>query len=369
MKKIEELDLKNKKVVLRCDYNVPLKNGVILDDAKIIKSIPTIKYLIKNNCRVVILSHFGRIKEVNDKQNNSLKIIGQKLSDLLNRKVTFINNCYGEDVKELVDKTSNGDIILLENTRFMDLDNNKESNNDDELSKFWASLGEVFINDAFGSCHRNHASTAGIAKYLPSAIGLLCEEEINNLDPLINVVDRPFTIFMGGAKVEDKLLIMKNLLPKCDYLLLGGGILNTFIKVKGADIKDSLASNDENTLNEVKDLIKMYPDKIIFSTEVVWNNNQIVDINVDKYEEYINKSKLIFVNGTPGKYEEYPEGTKKLFSLLSLANAKVIVGGGDSASAVKELGYENKFNFVSSGGGATLEYIAEGTLPVFEELK
>ena len=221
MKTIKDIDLNNKSVVVRVDYNVPVEDGIIKDNSKISKSLETINYLLDRNCKVILLSHFGRVKTENDKLKNTLKPVGKELSNLLRKPVKFVNACYGDKVKETVQNTKNGEVILLENTRFMDLDGKRESGNDLELAAFWASLGDVFINDAFGSMHRAHASTAGIAKYLEHGIGFLVEKELANLDILVNNTPHPFGVFMGGAKVDDKLPIIKSLLKRCDYILLG----------------------------------------------------------------------------------------------------------------------------------------------------
>ncbi len=368
MKKITDLELDNKRVILRLDLNVPFEANNITDDSRIRKAVPTIKYLLDKNCKVIVLSHFGRIKSEDDKSNYSLKLVAKRLSDILGIDVHFINQCFGEEVKKIVDNIGVSNIVLLENTRFMDYPEKKESKNDFELASFWASLGDVYINDAFGSSHREHSSTAAIAKMLPSAVGFLVDEETTNLNNLINVINRPFTIFMGGAKVEDKLPIIKKLLPKCDYLLLGGGILNSFLKASGIDVLDSLCTSDEMVLKELKELIDNNKGKIIMSNLYEFVNNKILDIDVTPYKEYIFKSKLIFINGTPGLYEkeEYSTGTKMLLEYLKESNADVYVGGGDTAAAVKKFGYEDSYKFISSGGGASLEYVADGTLKALE---
>ena len=374
MNTLKDIDIKNKNVIIRCDFNVPMEGNVIKDNSKIVKSIKTLKYLIDNNCRVVILSHFGRVKSEEDKEKNTLKYVGQELSNLLQREVKFVDKCMGEKVKEFVYSCNKGDVILLENTRIMDYPEKLESSNNLELAKFWASLGEIFINDAFGSMHRAHASTAGICKYLPSAIGFLVEDELNHLNILVKDTPHPFCVFMGGAKVDDKLPIIKSLLDRCDYLLLGGGIANSFLKAKGANVGLSVATNDEAILSELNELMNKYKGKIILPIDFTIDDGIIYDIgskSIEMYKKYIMDSEIIFVNGTCGKFEDdrFTEGTKGLFEALKMSNKKVIVGGGDTVSAVSKFGYENSFYYLSSGGGATLEYIADGTLKALEWMK
>lgn len=371
MKTIKDIDLKNKKVVIRVDYNVPIENGIIKDSSKIKKSLRSINYLLENNCRVVILSHFGRIKSEEDKAKNSLKIVAKELANLLGKNVKFLDNCFGDKVKSIVDNCGLGEVILLENTRFMDIYDKKESENDLALAEYWASLGEVYINDAFGSMHRAHASTAGIAKFLPHAIGFLVMDELEHLNILIHNTPHPFTVFMGGAKVDDKLPIIKSLIERCDYLLVGGGIANSFLKAKGADIGNSIATSDEGILNELKKLMDEYKGKIVLPVDFTIDDGIIYDVgnkSIEVYKKYIDKSEIIFVNGTCGKFEDerFMEGTSNLFKILNDSGKKVIVGGGDTASACIKFGFKDSFDFISSGGGATLEYIADGTLKALE---
>ncbi len=371
MKTIKDIALKNKKVVIRVDYNVPMENGIIKDSSKIKKSLRSINYLLENNCRVVILSHFGRIKSEEDKAKNSLKIVAKELANLLGKNVKFLDNCYGDKVKNIVDNCGLGEVILLENTRFMDIYDKKESGNDLALAEYWASLGEVYINDAFGSMHRAHASTAGIAKFLPHAIGFLVMDELEHLNILIHNTPHPFTVFMGGAKVDDKLPIIKSLIERCDYLLVGGGIANSFLKAKGADIGNSIATSDEGILNELKKLMDEYKGKIVLPVDFTIDDGIIYDVgnkSIEVYKKYIDKSEIIFVNGTCGKFEDerFMEGTSNLFKILKDSGKKVIVGGGDTASACIKFGFKDSFDFISSGGGATLEYIADGTLKALE---
>ena len=371
MKTIKDIDLKNKKVVIRVDYNVPMENGIIKDSSKIKKSLRSINYLLENNCRVVILSHFGRIKSEEDKAKNSLKIVAKELANLLGKNVKFLDSCYGDKVKSIVDNCGLGEVILLENTRFMDIYEKKESGNDLALAEYWASLGDVYINDAFGSMHRAHASTAGIAKFLPHAIGFLVMDELEHLNILIHNTPHPFTVFMGGAKVDDKLPIIKSLIERCDYLLVGGGIANSFLKAKGADIGNSIATSDGGILNELKKLMDEYKGKIVLPVDFTIDDGIIYDVgnkSIEVYKKYIDKSEIIFVNGTCGKFEDerFMEGTSNLFKILKDSGKKVIVGGGDTASACIKFGFKDSFDFISSGGGATLEYIADGTLKALE---
>lgn len=371
MKTINEMDLKNKCVVLRSDFNVPVDGGVIKDNSKIVKELPTIKYLLDNNCKVVILSHFGRIKCEEDKLKNSLRVVAEELANLLKKEVKFIDNCYGEKVKGLVSSCNLGDVILLENTRFTDVPEKRESKNDLELAKFFASLGDVFVNDAFGSMHRAHSSTAGICKYLPSCIGFLVMDELKHLNCLVKDTPHPFGVFMGGAKVDDKLPIIKSLLDRCDYLLVGGGIANSFLKAKGADVGSSIATDDTDILAELNRLMVQYKNKIILPIDFTIDDGVIYDIgnkSIDLFKKYIDMCEVIFVNGTCGKFEDerFVEGTDNLFRVLMESNKRVIIGGGDTASAVKKLGYLDKFYYVSSGGGATLEYIADKNLKALE---
>lgn len=371
MNTIKDIDLKNKKVVIRVDYNVPMENGIIKDSSKIKKSLRSINYLLENNCRVVILSHFGRIKSEEDKAKNSLKIVAKELANLLGKNVKFLDNCYGDKVKNIVDNCGLGEVILLENTRFMDIPEKRESGNDLSLAEYWASLGEVYINDAFGSMHRAHASTAGIAKFLPHAIGFLVMDELEHLNILIHNTPHPFTVFMGGAKVDDKLPIIKSLIERCDYLLVGGGIANSFLKAKGADIGNSIATSDEGIINELKKLMEDYKGKIVLPIDFTIDDGIIYDVgnkSIEVYKKYIDKSEIVFVNGTCGKFEDerFMEGTSNLFKILKDSGKKVIVGGGDTASACIKFGFKDSFDFISSGGGATLEYIADGTLKALE---
>ena len=381
MEYIENIDTKNKKVILRLDLNVTIKNGEIMDDTKIVKSVPTIKYLLNNGCNILIMSHLGKVKSLEDKMQNSLKPVKDVLEKLLEQEVVFVPNTREPDLKSILDSNR---LVLLENTRFEDYPGKLESGCDEELSKYWASLGEVFINDAFGTTHRRHASNYGISKYLPSAYGFLIKQELDGLDPIVNNINRPFAVIMGGAKVDDKIALIKTLVKECDYLLVGGGIANTFLKAEGKEIGNSLYSADY--VEEVKELISIYKDKINTPIDVVVNDNDniktinieditdsctIYDIGpktVEKYVEILRNSNTIFMNGTMGMYEDenYRAGTELLLRGLTDIKANKVAGGGDAVAAVKKLQYEDAFDFLSTGGGASLEYIADREINCFK---
>lgn len=381
MKKITEFELANKTVILRCDFNVSIKDKKIISSEKIIKSLPTIEYLINHHSKVIIMSHLGKVKTKEDAINNSLYIVYEKLCELLKTKVIFSSSTSGSILENKIKSLNYGEVLLMENTRYEDLNNQKESKCDEELSKYWASLGDIFINDAFAVSHRKHASNYGISKYLPSGIGFLIEEEVKGLN-LITNPNRPFTIFMGGAKIEDKLDYIKKLLPKCDCLLIGGALANSFISTK-YNVGLSLYNKDKK--EELIDIIKKYPKKILIPNDVkVLNNNQVLTKNINEltaednildlgpktlsiYIDVLNRSKTIFLNGTAGKYEEenFAEGTKTILETISMTNANTVLGGGD-AIASSEYFKINNFTYISTGGGATLNYLAEGQMECFK---
>ena len=380
MKFIEDINVDNKKVILRLYLNVTIQDGKILDNTKIVKSLKTINYLLDHNAHILIMSHLGKIKTLEDKLRNSLEKVSLELSKLLGKDVCFIP----ETRNILPNILDNHQICLMENTRFEDLDGKKESGNDDDLAKYWASLGEVFINDAFGTTHRSHASNNGISKYLESGYGYLIKEELDGLDPIINNIKRPFTVIMGGAKVDDKIQLIKSLLNECDNLLVGGGIANTFLKAAGYNIGDSLYSMDY--VDEVKDILNTYSSKIVLPVDVVVNNNETIStIDIKEFEsgsiydlgnktlqvyrDILDESETVFINGTVGLYEDerYRKGTVELLDILRRCNNIKIAGGGDALASINTLGYQDAFNFMSTGGGATLEYIANKKLNCFEE--
>lgn len=387
---LRNMFIKNKKILLRCDFNVPMRNGNILDDTKIANSLETINYLISENCKIIILSHLGRVKTEEDKLTNSLEKIKDILENMLNRPVKFSKDILSNETKEMANSLNPGEILLLENIRFLDVPENLESTLNDDTAKKLAELGDIYVFDAFAVAHRNHTSIVGIPKYLPSCIGFLAEKEIATLDKIIKNPERPFTVIMGGAKVDDKLSIIKSLLPKCDHLLVGGGIANSFLYALGLSVGESLKTENPVIISELKKLMLEYKNKFAFPLDAIVSatytteaflkpinkidpNDVIKDVGaktIKKYSDIIKESNTIFLNGTMGIYEEkeYKNGTIEIFNTLKEKKEKVLIGGGDTTSALNNLGFKNVFENVSTGGGATLEYIANPSLPGIEAI-
>lgn len=380
-KTLLDYDINGKCIVLRCDLNVPIKDGKIVDTTRIDKAIDTIKYILSNNAKVVILSHLGRIKSLEDKDKNTLLPVYEYLKNILGYDIEFYKGTRSSELTEIVNKMELGTAILLENTRFEDYPNKLESGCDLELSKYWASLGDIFISDAFGTLHRGHASNCGIANYLDSGIGFLVSKELNELDKLDDPL-RPFVVIMGGSKVSDKLDVITNLVKRVDYLLIGGAMGLTFLKAKGIDIKKSLC--EDEYLSFCKDLLEKYSQKIILPVDYYGSNNlendvRLCDINsfdddfcgydigiqtIDLFKKYINGSKTIFWNGPLGVYENklYQNGTRKIMNYIIENKSYNILGGGDIVSCAELFGLTEKISYVSTGGGASLEYIVNKDL-------
>ena len=370
---LKNIDVKNKKVILRVDYNVPIKDGKILDINKIVASLDTINYLLDNNAKIIIMSHLGKVKTEEDIENNTLLPVKEVLSKLLNKEILFSKELEGKHLEELVSNLKSKDILLLENTRVMDYPNKLESNCDEALSLYWSSLGEVYILDAFASSHRAHASTTGIPKYLPHAVGFLVEKEISELDKIKNETK---TLLLGGAKVSDKIAMIKNLLPTTDKVLVGGAMCATFLKSEGYQTGKTFV--DDDLINECKTLIKT--EKIVFPVDVVTNSGSkeidelteddtILDIGpltIEMFKKQLKNKPLIIVNGTMGKYEDklYENGTKEILNYLNGKNSKVIVLGGDAASAATK--YNLQAYYKSTGGVASLEYLSGEVLPALK---
>ena len=390
-KTIRDLDIKNKRVIIRCDLNVPLKDGQILDDNRIKESLETIKYALDNDAKVIILSHLGRVKTEEDKIGKSLLPVSKRLSELLNKEVKFIKDTRSEYLTNEILNMKSKDIILIENTRYEDVNGSLESKNNEDLAKYWASLGEVFINDAFGTLHRAHASNVGIASILPSAVGFLVEKELIMLDSCVNIKERPFVVIMGGAKVHDKINIIDSLIKKADYLIVGGGIANTFLNALGYDMKKSLV--DLESIDYCKDLLSKYSDKIILpidgysSSEYmdglevsysdldnIKDNQMVLDVgpkSIEKFKPILEKAKLVFLNGPLGvsEFKNFEYGTKELLKVLKEIDSKIVIGGGDSAAAAIRFGYKESFDHISTGGGASLELIEGKKLPGIEVIE
>lgn len=387
-KTIKDFDINGKKVIIRCDLNVPIKDGVILDDNRIKESVKTIRYALDNNAKVIILSHLGRVKSEEDKRSNDLYPVCLRLSEILGKKVEFINETRGNVVWEKVNSLLPGEIVLIQNTRYEDYPDKKESSNDEELGKYWASLGDIFINDAFGTAHRAHASNVGVASNIPSGVGFLIEKELRMLGDNLNNAEKPYIVIMGGAKMNDKIKVMDKMLEKADYVLLGGGIANTFLTAKGYNLKKSIY--DENSLDYAKQILEKYNDKIILpvdgygsleyadNLEVFYDDLKnvrddvmILDIGpktIELFSKYIKQSKTVFWNGPLGvsEFKNFEYGTKKVCELLKESGATVVIGGGDSASAAINFGYKDDFAHISTGGGASLELLEGKVLPGIE---
>lgn len=388
MKNIKDLELENKKVIIRCDFNVPIKEGKIIDDTRIVSSLPTIKYCLEKNAKVILMSHLGRIKEPSDLEKNTLAPVATRLSELLNKKVQFIPETRGELLESTISNMKPQEIVLIQNTRYEDLNGKKESSNDEELGKYWASLGDVFINDAFGTAHRAHASNVGIATHLPSAAGFLIEKEINALS-LLNDPEHPFIVILGGAKVSDKIGVIANLVTKADKILIGGGMSFTFLKAAGYEIGKSLV--DEENIQFCTNIMKEYSDKIIlpidaavtteFSNkedykvkdiESISNDEMGLDIGpktIARFKNELESAKIVVWNGPLGVYEfdKYKFGTDEIVKYLVNNNIKTILGGGDIVAATAP--YKDKIYHASTGGGATLEYLEGKLLPGIAVLK
>lgn len=389
-KTIEDYNLYDKRVIIRCDFNVPIKNGIIMDDNRIIKSLDTIKYALNNGAKVILMSHLGRIKEFSDLEKYSLEPVAKRLEELLNMKVTFINETRGKLLEKAVKKLKPGNVLLMQNTRYEDLNEKGESNNDITLASYWASLGDIYINDAFGTCHRAHASNVGISSLLPNGIGFLVEKELKILEKSISNPNRPFVVILGGAKVSDKIGVIENLVKIADYILIGGGMSYTFLSALGYNVGKSLV--DKENIAFCKKILDNYSSKILLPVDNVVskaisndalvrivNSDQILsdDIALDigpqtikKYSEYLLNSKTVIWNGPVGYSElkKFEHGTKSLFEFLSKLNSTVIIGGGDTAASAINLGYGNSFTHISTGGGATLELLEGKKLPGIESI-
>lgn len=378
---VKDLDVAGKRVIVRCDFNVPRKDGKITNDNRIIQALPTIKYLIENNAKVILMSHLGKVKTEEDKAKNDLRCVADRLSELVDTKVTFVPVTRGKELEDAVAALNDGEIVVVQNTRY----EKGESKNDPELAKYWASLGDLFVEDAFGSVHRAHASTAGIASILPNALGFLVEKEVKMLGAAVDTPERPFVAIIGGAKVSDKIAVVDNLLKKADKVLIGGGMAYTFLKAQGYNVGKSLVEEDK--LELAKEYLAKAEGKLILPVDhvcadafaedantVVADNDNIpadymgLDIGPKSIELYKNElagAKTVVWNGPMGVFEipDYAEGTKAVAQALADIDATTIIGGGDSAAAVNQMGFGDKMSHISTGGGASLEFLEGKELP------
>lgn len=387
-KTIKDIDLKGKKVFVRCDFNVPIdENGNITDNRRIVGALETIKYLLENDCKVILASHLGRPKgEV--KKEFSLAPVAMELSNLLGREVKLAKDIIGESAKELTSNMQNGDIVLLENVRF----DSREEKNDPEFSKELASMAEIFVNDAFGTAHRAHSSTVGIADYLPAVSGFLIEKELNFLGTALENPKRPFVAILGGKKVSDKIGVINSLLEKVDTLMIGGAMAYTFFKAQGYNVGNSICELDKLDLAkelmekaDKKDVKLILPvdtrlgkefdpnteTKTVSWTEIPdgWEGFDIGDETIKSYKEELKNAKTVIWNGPVGLFEfdKFAIGTNEIAKTLSeMTDATTIIGGGDSAAAVEKVGLSDKFSHISTGGGASLEFLEGKKLPGIE---
>lgn len=383
---VSDLDLKGKVVLERADFNVPLKDGEITNDNRIVQALPTIKYIIEQGGKLVLFSHLGKVKEESDKEGLSLKPVADDLSKKLGKEVTFVPETRGEKLETAIKNLNEGDVLLVENTRFEDNDGKKESKNDPELGKYWASLGDVFVNDAFGTAHREHASNVGISTHLETAAGYLMEKEIKFIGGVVNDPHKPVVAILGGAKVSDKINVIKNLVNIADKILIGGGMAYTFMKAQGKEIGLSLLEEDK--IDFAKDLLENNGDQIVLPVDCkvakeFSNDAKITEVSIDdipadqeamdigpKTVELFNKelqgAHTVVWNGPMGVFEfsNFAKGTIGVCeSIANLKDATTIIGGGDSAAAAISLGFEDDFTHISTGGGASLEYLEGKELP------
>ena len=386
---VKDVELKGKKVLVRVDFNVPVKDGVITNDNRITAALPTIKYILEQGGRAILFSHLGRVKEEADKDGKSLAPVAADLAAKLGQDVKFIPGVTrGAELEAAVNALEDGQVLLVENTRFEDVDGKKESKNDPELGKYWASLGDgIFVNDAFGTAHRAHASNVGISANVEKAVaGFLLENEIAYIQEAVENPERPFVAILGGSKVSDKIGVIENLLEKADKVLIGGGMTYTFFKAQGIEIGNSLVEEDK--LDVAKALLEKSNGKLILPvdskeanafadyTEVKYTEGEAIDPgflgldigpkSIAKFDEALTGAKTVVWNGPMGVFEnpDFQAGTIGVMdAIVKQPGVKSIIGGGDSAAAAINLGYADKFSWISTGGGASMELLEGKELP------
>lgn len=395
MKKIvTDLQVNGKKVLMRVDFNVPMKNGVITDENRIVQALPTIKYVLENGGKAIVFSHLGKVKTEEDLEKRNIAPVAVRLSELLGKPVKFINATKGPELEAAIAEMKDGEVVMFQNTRYEDLNGKAESKNSEELGKYWASLGDLFVNDAFGTAHRAHASNVGIAANIGAgntAAGFLMEKEIKFIGGVVSNPVRPLVAILGGAKVSDKIGVIENLLEKADKVLVGGAMMFTFLRALGKQTGTSLVEEDKIEL--AKELLAKANGKLILPIDAViaaeFNNDAPhTTVSVDEIPEgqmgldvgaktvelftkEINGAKTVIWNGPMGVFEmpNYAKGTIGVCEAIAhLTGATTIIGGGDSAAAAIQLGYAEKFTHISTGGGASLEYLEGKVLPGIDSI-
>jgi phosphoglycerate kinase len=392
IKNIESLNVSGKKVLMRVDFNVPIKDGVITDDTRIRAALPSINYVVKKGGRAILISHLGRIKSEDDKKSKSLKPIAEKLSEHLGKPVSFVPFTRGAEVEKAISELKDGEVMMIENTRFEDFADGqevkKESKCDEELGKYWASLGDLFINDAFGTAHRKHASNVGISQHIESAAGFLLDKEIKFIGGVVDNPKKPLVAILGGAKVSDKIGVIESLIDKADKIIIGGGMMFTFLKALGKNTGKSLLEEDKVELAKslidkaaAKNVELILPIDTIAAKEFK-NDTEFRTVSCDNMEddemgldigeksvklftEKLSGAKTVVWNGPMGVFEmeNYAQGTIGVCKAIAALDAITIIGGGDSAAAAEQLGFADKFSHISTGGGASLEYLEGKVLP------
>ncbi len=379
-KTVRDLDLKGKRVLMRVDFNVPMKDGAVSDDKRIRASLPTIQYVLEQRASLILMSHLGRPKGGPDPEF-SLKAAAEALAKLLERPVQMAPDCVGPEVEALARALKPGDVLLLENVRF----HKEEEKNDPDFARRLAALGDVYVNDAFGSAHRAHASTEGVARYLPAVSGFLMEQELEYLSKATDNPQHPYIAILGGAKISDKIAVIENLLKKCDRLIIGGGMANTFLAAKGYAMADSLVESE--AVETARQILAKAGDKLLLPVDAVvgdkfeaeaatrivsvdsvpagWRVMDIGPKSLEAFQAALKGAKLVVWNGPMGVFEfpKFAEGTFALAKYLADVGAITVIGGGDSASAVKKAGVAKKMTHVSTGGGASLEFLEGKVLP------
>ncbi len=377
MESIKNVKVDGKKVIVRVDFNVPIKDGKVVDDTRIVGALKTINYLVDNNAKVILLSHLGRVESQADKDKYTLEPVAKHLSTLIKTPIYFVPITRGDMLEKTIDNMNNGEVLIVENTRYEDYPKKMESSCDETLSRYWANLGDIFVLDAFGSAHRCHASTYGISKFLPAYSGFLVDEEMEMLNKAMH---EKKTLILGGSKVDDKLGVIDNLINTSNYILLGGAMCFTFLKSKGISVGESIVSDEK--IEYCKNLLESHNNKILLPVDVVTQNGikKVEDIDdkdigydigpdtIKEYENILDSSTFVLWNGPLGMYEDerYENGTKEIMTYLNKKNINTMLAGGDITGAAKK--FKLEFKYISTGGGSTLEYLEGKKFKTLERL-